>query len=764
LPVDVTSFVGRRAELAEAKRLLGGTRLLTLVGPGGVGKTRLALRIAADVRRTFTGGVCFVELPDLHDAKLLPHTVAESLGLRDSATEWTPASLVSYLADLHLLLVLDNCEHLIEPCAALARDIIGATPDIRILATSREALRIAGEQTMAVPPLAVPEEAAAESGDLLSFESVQLFIDRAGARVPGFALTDANRPHVAGICRQLDGIPLAIELAADRVRALSAEQIEQRLRSRLRLLTSGNRVAPSRQQTLRASIQWSYDLASPAEQRLWERLSVFAGGFELDAVEGVCATEDQADPVDLLSALLDKSILIRAERGSRVRYRMLETIREFGADRLADRGETSELRHQHLDWYQRLVQSAYDEWIGANQAELLSRLHAEQANIRAALEFSCAEGPVEAGLHIASALTHYWIARGRLSEGRHWLDEVAACCDSPSVALASAFRLAAHLAVIQGATDAVDPLLDRARAILEECPDATEHAQLSFVAGMASLLSDQHSRATHLLAEALREFQDCADLTGEIYSLVVAGLTELVSDRLAQAEGHLRACLDITRTRGETWFQSHALNYLALVRWRQGDAPAAAGLVADALRLKTPLADELGIALCLEALAWIATATGEHTRAATLLGAADSAWERADTTLDSFPGLDQFHAACVAELRARLNAHDLDELRFRGSQVSTGEVLAFATGGEVPATHARATLGRDTTNVAPLTRREWEIAQEVAGGLSNRDIATKLVISQRTAEGHVEHILVKLGFKTRAQIAAWVSERRRTAE
>ncbi len=344
LPIDVTSFVGRRRELSEARRLLGDARLLTLAGAGGVGKTRLALRLAAEVRRTFPDGVWLADLAPVQDGELVPQTVIAALGLQDHSTRLPVETLLEYLAGKRLLLVLDNCEHVLDACAVLATKLLSQAEALRILATSRQLLSVEGEQVMEVPPLSVPDlDWLSAAGSLTGYEAVRLFAERAAAVVPGFAVTASNGAVVARLCQGLDGMPLAIELAAVRLRVLSAEQILERLDDRYRLLTGGSRTGLERHQTLRAAIEWSYDLCSPQEQILWGRLSVFSGGFDLEAAEQVCAGEDiaQEDVFELVTGLLDKSVLAREEHGSRVRYRLLETIRQYGQTHLTESGQES---------------------------------------------------------------------------------------------------------------------------------------------------------------------------------------------------------------------------------------------------------------------------------------------------------------------------------------------------------------------------------------------------------------------------------------
>src|SRR5215470_14041325 len=382
LPAELTSFVGRRNEIAEVRRLLASSRLVTLTGVGGVGKTRLALRAAAGLRRAFRDGVWLVRLDQLRDEALVAQAVAGALGLQDRTRYAPVAALADYLAGRQLLLVLDNCEHLVDAAAELADQVLRAAAGLRVLATSREALTIEGETVLAVPPLPAPQAGRPLSvAELARFPAVSLFAERAAQVVPGFAVTEANAAAVAGICRRLEGLPLAIELAAARLPVLSAEQIDARLGDRLGLLTRGGRTRPDRQRTLRASIEWSYELCTRAERLLWARLSVFAGGFELDAAEGVCADDRLAagDVLDLVADLAGKSILIAEHREGVARYRLPEPLREFGQERLCESGEETALRRRHRDWHEQLARRADTDWLAPQATDLEARLFREHA-------------------------------------------------------------------------------------------------------------------------------------------------------------------------------------------------------------------------------------------------------------------------------------------------------------------------------------------------------------------------------------------------
>jgi predicted ATPase len=426
LPAELTSFIDREAEVAIVKRLLTQSRLVTLTGPGGVGKTRIALRVATESGGdgAFTDGVCLVELSALQDTELLTYTVAAALGLPEQTARPAIDVLVDYLHGRRILLVLDTCEHVIDACAMLADVLLRGTANVRVLTTSRQPLNSVGEHVLAIMPLPVPDVDAAPFGE--NQDALTLFRDRAAAAVPGFVVTETNRAAVAAVCRRLDGIPLAIELAVVRLRALSVEQMVSLLDDRFRMLTGTVRTPLPRHQTLQTAIGWSHELCAPEERLLWARLSVFADDFDLAAAEQVCAGGDLVGHRvfgDLIS-LVDKSIVSRVETGVGTRYRLLDTIREYGRERLAELGEERKLRRRHRDFYLNMTRQYDAEWLSSGQILWCRRLSQEHPNLRMALEFCfSADGEVENGLVMATSLWGYWLISARYSEARYWLDQ-----------------------------------------------------------------------------------------------------------------------------------------------------------------------------------------------------------------------------------------------------------------------------------------------------------------------------------------------------
>jgi predicted ATPase/DNA-binding CsgD family transcriptional regulator len=763
LPAELSSFVGRRGELAEVRRLLAGSRLVTLTGVGGVGKTRLALRAAAGLRRAFRDGVWLVQLDQLRDPALVAQAVAGSVGLQDRAGYAPAAALAEYLAGRQLLLVLDNCEHLVDEAAKLADLLLRAAGGLRVLATSRESLDIAGETVLAVSPLPVPEPGRSLSvAELARFPAAGLFAERAAQVVPGFALTEANAAAVAGICRRLEGLPLAIELAAARLPVLSPEQIDARLGDRLGLLTSGTRTQPARQQTLRASVEWSYELCSRAERLLWARLSVFAGGFELDAAEGICADHRlPADQVlDLLAALAGKSILTAAHRQGVARYRLPETLREYGQERLHEAGEYIALRRRHRDWHERLARRVDTGWLSPQIAGWTARLFREHANVAAAQDFCQAEpGEAEAGLRIALHvwLFYYWNA-GRVSEGRYRLGQALARAREPTVWRARGLLLASFLAAVSGDRGAVPPLLEQGTSLAGQLNDPATSAFAAWVAGHVCLFAGDLPQAIAHCEDGLAILPAATARGRQRAHLLIclANAAGLAGDeeRAVACHRELAAMTEAGSEAIRGAYCAYSLWTLGAAAWRRGDLDRATGLEQQSLRLHRD--DRMGTTFCLEALAWIAASRHQYERAAVLLGAATGLWQFMGTTLDGNQHVAGYHRDCQRQARHALGETAFQAAYQRGLELPAAEAAAYAlqqppkTPPETPPAPAR-------YGPAPLTSRELQVARLIAGGRSNKQIAAELVISQRTAENHVEHILAKLGFTSRAQVAAWVT-------
>jgi non-specific serine/threonine protein kinase len=753
LPLELTSFVGRRHELTEAKNLLAGSRLVTLTGIGGVGKTRLAMRVAASVQRDYSDGVRLVELGELRDGSSLVDAVAAAVEVRDHSARPLREVLVEFLVPREVLLVLDNCEHVVDAVAELAEALLRVCPGLRVMATSREPLGIGGEAVLRVPPLAVPDPGRRTSlRGLPKYDAASLFVERAAAAVPGFALTEDNAAAVAGICHRLDGLPLSIELAAARLRAMSPEQILERLTGRYALLTRGNRGAPTRQQTLRLCIDWSFELCTAGEQLVWGRVAVFAGSFELDAAEQVCGAGLAPDELlDTLTSLVEKSILIREESGSVVRFRMLETLREYGFEKLTQTGEAVALRRRHRDWYEALALAAEAEWISAHQLDWIARLKREQPNLREALEFSIDDDPA-AGLRTATTLYWFWLSQGLYSEGRRWIDQLLAHqSGSPTLEWVKGLYCASVMAETQGDLHTGATLVEEGRTLIAATSDPMMRAFVANADGMLALYSGDLPRASSHLETSLADFSARGQRTLETSTLYLLGLAYGLSGLTEQAiECHERV-LAITEMYGEKMYRSRSLWALGTDLWRQGDAGRAVRLLEQSLELNRQLHNRVTTS-CLETLAWISV---EHDalRSAVLMGAADGLARSIGSTAITHFNLIAYHQNCEQRARQKLGDKVFGAAHRKGEQLGFDAAIAYALHEQPPNTSTPA------GDASPrLTKRERQVAELIAKGLTNQAIAERLVISPRTAQGHVEHILAKLDFISRAQVAAWVTE------
>ncbi|MEU5613033.1 ATP-binding protein [Streptomyces sparsogenes] len=674
-------LVGREGELSEARRLLGRTRLLTLTGVAGVGKSRLALGVADLVRGDFPDGVWPAELAALADPGLLPQAVASALGLRDLAARPVVELLGDHLSGKRALLVLDNCEHLVEPCAVLADRLLRRAPRLCVLATSREPLRVQGEAVMWVPSLSVPEPHRRHSPEELArYPAVRLFVARAARATPHFALGPHNGDTVALLCGRLDGLPLAIELAAVGLRTLTPEQVLDRLDRCLEPAGEARAGTRSRHETLRAAVDWSFELCSPGERTLWARVSVFAGDFDLRAAEEVCSGEgvDREDVLDLVAGLVDKSVLVREERGGRVRYRLLETIRKYGRERLAGSGRVAAWRRRHRDWCRALVREAEEEWLTPRQEEWLARLRDEIANVRAALEFCRAEpGEARAGLEIAASLWPHWICGGSLGEGRHWLGQALRLDPEAGVARGKALWVDAWLAALQGDTASALPRLDECRDLALRVRHEPTWVRATQHRGALALYEGDFPRAIRLVERALAGHRAAGDRNGvmtALYQLTMA--CALYGDPRASAYGE--ECLALCEAAGAQWARSYALWALGLHTWRRGDRRRATALVRDALRTRWAVRDGWGTALCLEVLAWTAAFGGRPAYGARLLGSADAMWSATGASPSGFRHLAAVHDEVAARLRTALGTRAYAAAYRAGARLTADEATAAA--------------------------------------------------------------------------------------
>jgi predicted ATPase/class 3 adenylate cyclase len=627
LPLQLTGFVGREREKAEVRRLLLGSRLLTLTGAGGAGKTRLALQVAAETVEEFADGVWLVELAALSDPALVPHAMAAALNETEQPGRSIEDTLASALRDRQALLVLDNCEHLVAKCAHLSEALLRDAPRLRILATSREALGVAGEVEWQTPPLSLPPIAGASAEALTESESVRLFVARAAAGRPGFAVNAPNAQIVGQICRRLDGIPLAIELAAALVRVLSVEQIAARLDDRFQLLTRGSRTALPHHQTLAATMDWSYQLLSETERALLRRLSVFAGGWTLDAAEAICAHDGlgTAGMPALHAQLAAKSLLIVEDQDGETRYRLLETIREYAQDRLVEAGEAAAMRARHRDWYLALAERAQPDLRGPGQGLWLERLETEHDNFRSALEWSATdEGGTDEGLRLAGALRVLWHVHGHFTEGRGWLQTMLARSpDAPAAARADARAGAALLAYRQGDHDGATALFEESLVLFRSLGDSRGTAHALQTLGQIAVARGDLERAGPLLEEALEWCRRAGDNRVAAMALNTIGEVARCRGDYEGARASYEAGLALRREVGDRSGLAVSLGNLGHIALHEGNARRAALLFREALELARELRHKLAAAEYLSGLAGVAVAEGQPVRAARLLGAAD---------------------------------------------------------------------------------------------------------------------------------------------
>jgi non-specific serine/threonine protein kinase len=631
LPPELTSFIGRERDLAQVRHLLQAHRLVTLTGSGGVGKTRLALRVASELRPEFSDGAWWVDLETVTDEALVTPTVATSLGMYVDAEGSTTQALSKWLADRHLLLVLDNCEHLAGRVGQMIQALLRSAPQLRVLVTSQHALGVSGETAWRLPSLTVPGTPPAEvphenetppdtMAGLGSCASVQLFIDRAQGVLPTFTLTTANAEAVAQICRRLDGIPLAIELAASRVRTLTPAQIAVRLADVLGLLARQATAVPARHSTLRATLDWSYSFLSAAERILFGRLAVFAGNFSLEAAEAVCAGHGILSErvLDLITGLEDKSLVESAPTHGQVRFRLHEIIRQYAAEKLAEAADDSRMRARHLDYYGRLVSEIEPKLTGPAQSEWLDRLEVEHDNLHAALVNCQAEsGCLETGLRIVGRLTKFWSTRGHFREGRHWAKTLAAASQAcpPSPGRVDVLRAVAYLAYLQGDYAESTPFYAEALCTAQAIDDKQAVARIYRGMGIVAHMQGDHETAQRQYEQSLSLSRELADREGEATCLVNLGVIAWHEGDLESAGTYAQQCLALRRVLHDEVGVAYVLYILGQIAWSADRPVEARTLHEESLRLKRPLDDKWGIANSLDSLGVIARRQGDPMRA-----------------------------------------------------------------------------------------------------------------------------------------------------
>jgi predicted ATPase/class 3 adenylate cyclase/uncharacterized protein HemY len=722
LPTQATPFIGRERELHEAATLTErpDVRLLTLTGAGGTGKTRLALQLAADLVEVFPDGVFSVSLAPIASADLVVPTIAQTLAVREQPGQSLAETLKEYLRDRELLLLLDNFERLLEAASAVA-DLLAACPRLKVVVTSRSPLHLSGEHVYPVSPLALPDpKEPRDPQSLARYDAVALFRERATAVKPDFQVNHENAGVIAEICIRLDGLPLALELAAARVAILPPQALLTRLGQRLELLTGGPRDLPARQQTLRSTIEWSYGLLSEGEQRLFARFAVFVGGCLLEAAGSVCRLDGSRpiDVLDTLSSLVEKSLLACEPRaGGEPRFSMLETIREYALDRLETSGKADEFGRRHADYYLALAEVSEPEILGPDQAAWLERLDAEQDNFRAAFAFLLESREMGLALRLIGALRRAWVSRGHLTETRTLLEEALrdSCEAAPPVRAKALYGLG-RVALVQGDYDAAIPPLEESAALFRELDDreglaysladqgwiaaergehdqarrlaeeslavarsagnrTTTAAALHVLAGTA-LDERDYRRARSLFEESLALRRELGDIRNTANSLCFLGAVQLLEGDYEQATAVLEESLELARELKNVLVESAALANLALVALLTGDEPRAASLAGDSLRLACEVGDKRTTVECLHALAGVSAARGDLLRAAMLSGAAEALHEAIKAPPS--PAEDAVSERFIPAAQAAIDERSFAAAWSQGRGMTLDEAIAYA--------------------------------------------------------------------------------------
>ena len=805
-PEVFSSFVGRRREVEELRALLHTLRAVTLSGAGGIGKSRLALRILDVIGPEFADGAWFVELADLRQAEHVVPLVASVVGVDEEPGRPLLDTLADSIRYRRVLLVLDNCEHLIDVCAGLCQRLLASSPGLHVLVTSREPLRVAAETVWPVPPLGLPPSESRDVVEFRDYDAIRLFAERASASAPGFALGPANMASIAAICRALDGLPLAIELAAAWVRVLSVEQIAARLDRRLALLTSADRTVPARQQTLRATFDWSFDLLTEPERILLRRLSGLAG-WSLEMAEQTCAGAGlaTADIVDLLTALADKSLIeVEPEALGQARYRLLETVREYARDWLERAGETALIERRRREYTLTECERAAEIGMAkvlapwSARVDVFRRVDLEAANVREVLGGCLADGDAQTGLRICSAIVPVWLVRGTFAEGAAWFDGLLELPDAevlPAAVRGPALVGRAQLTLAMGSHNS-----GLATTGLELCQQAGEKywaaSALNLLTEMA-LHSGQPDEAAAWVAQALHVARSSGDRWNEGYALGTMASAAAGRGNLREAQRLGEEALAVMRAIDQQWgaarmllglgalarlreeddiARDHYMAALAILRevnarpeiarclvglgrfaLAQSDAAAARQYLAESLQLSFASGSRLGIARSLEAVARLALLEDDPQLAVRLAGAISAL--RAEAHLPPIPGA---RTQRFLDAAAGLGEHAVARLWQEGADMTPADAVRLAlsetAGDGPPAGVPSSRVGQEAT-AGGLTPREREVVALLGAGLSNRDIAAKLYISPATAARHVANILAKLGFSSRSQVAVWANRR-----
>jgi predicted ATPase/DNA-binding CsgD family transcriptional regulator/DNA-binding XRE family transcriptional regulator len=773
LPHPLTSFIGRQREQVDLTRILSHpeVRLVTITGPGGVGKTRLAIAVARQLLHEYSDHVRFIDLVPVQDPEDVLPAIAAALGVRDTGTQSLRGALAAQLRGATQLLVLDNMEH-VAPSASDVTDLLNFCPELTVLATSRSSLRVQGEREYPLSPLAMPEQGVnVELETLAEVESVALFVERARLVKPDFRITADNVPSVVAICQRLDGLPLAIELAAAWIRLLPPESLLQRLERRLPLLVSKALDIPERHRTLRATIQWSYDLLPREEQRLYRALSVFHGGWTLEAAESI-VDSNEFDVMSALEGLIEQSFVrVHAQVNETVRYRMLETIREFGSEQLQATEEAEAVQYRHARYILALLEQAESHFRSAEEANWMVQLEAEHANIRAALQWARARAAQHDpqsliwSLRLAGAAWWFWYVRGHLREAREQLDAVVhlfrvhqeksqEMSDSADVALAYARCLFGQgcFAFWMADLEQFDPPMKECRSIYQWYCDRRGLAMWSLFVGYGLQHNGDFDEAEPLLEEAIESSRELDDMGSVAIGLLGLGEIRLRQQRYAEAADFISESLTLSEGINDTRGIAAARAALGAVRLGQYECEAARTLLTESLETRVAIEDKGGIAWCLERLAQLAlvgtqSSTASPVRAARLFGAAKALRDAIGAPIDVVDQPANEHL--IHEVQARLSESAFIAAWEAGRALPLGSVIEYALSTDV----AEGNPASVVIDHHGLTPREVEVLRLMVEGMSDREIADMLYISRHTIMRHVSSILTKLGVRSRTTAA-----------
>ncbi|HEV2127407.1 MAG TPA: tetratricopeptide repeat protein [Thermomicrobiales bacterium] len=765
-------------------------RLLTLTGPGGVGKTRLALELGAELAREFADGARLVDLAPIRDPALVPLGITQALGIRSDSGRPPPITLIEHLRDRSLLLVLDNLEQVVEAAPVVAQ-LLASCPGLKVLATSRIALNVRVEHEYPVAPLSLIDPVHRLNGATAATSpAVALFVERARAASPDFNLTDENASAVAQVCARADGLPLAIELAAARVKVLPPDTMLERLQSRLDLLSGGPRDLPARLRTMRDTIAWSYGLLDRDAQALFRGASLFVGGFVFEAIEAVADDMEAITILDNITALVSQNLLIQDTIDGQPRFRLLETIREYGIERLGAEGEVHAMRSRHAAWCLELAEEAEPELIREAQGRWLDRLEAEQDNMRAALDWLLAHREAEAGLCLASALWRYWATRGDLREGYDWLERaVAQDAQVPAAMRGKALQRLGNLALDLGEYTAARAHYEASLTIRRPQRDAAEIAEPLNGLGLLAFHQGDYAEAQCYHEESLQLRRSCGDAHGLGNSLVNLGDVAAAQGDYERAETLYQEALAVRRRMGDTDGIAYCLFNLGDIAWGRGDQAAASARLEESLALFRRVGDRLGVGYALHSLGRVAHAEGDNRQAAALYGealplrqelgdkrgiiecveglAAVASQARIERAVSLFAAADALRTAFNAPLRpadrsvqerelgamrASLGAQPSDAAWAAGLSLSLGQAIT-----EAARIAKRVATDRETLP-AGLSEREVEVLRLVAAGFTNAQIADTLYLSPHTVSAHLRRIYSKLDVNSRSAATRYAAD------